>query len=325
MIGSGKLGLIREWAALVSLGDEEATDAWWFEHYDELGLLFCDPLYSPPSKYWGSCASTMLGSDAECADLACDNTRSIPDMDDYAARDVPLDIYDLRGKTSDCEDALADIIRAAWALLMANLDLVRWAACYVFGPGEREAECLVNAINGMAAERDGILDIFSDGRLTDVDIYIVSPDWAGAGVSWGLRIMVIYAGHEYWNVATSQWCCGDNLTRTCMALDVATILLHELLHYCKYDSADAEVSGTDVTVSDSCGLAYLLEGAFKWAILGRYPDLAESSCCAQFYFDYYLDLEDLKYYRFEGVPLYSLFAEGYPTPGIATYCYPTSC
>lgn len=302
VIGSGRIDLIEEWVTVVASGDESAVDEWWFEHYHELGLLFCDPLYKPSTKTGSGCTSSLRGSDDECADEACESTRAVPDMDALAASDPPIDIVDLRVGTTDCEDSLAALIRAAWALLLANLDLVRWTACHVYGSDA--SDCLANSINGMPIEVDSLLDVFSDGGLADVDIYLSDRDWAVAGTSWALRKIVIYAGDYYWDVAVSRWCCGDNTTRACVAVDVATVLFHELTHYCilSWDIGDG-----------SCYDAYVMESVFRWAIFDRYPDLALSPCCSAFY--------DATTGRAES----TIFAASWPFDDISDNCTSTSC
>lgn len=215
----------------------------------------CEFLYSPTLAEIGStegtCYDDLLGSDRECSPLACDITRRLPDINELSGR-VPINIriFDYRDKhvMPEFQESLEYIIRAAWALLQENLDLVEWASCWVHGPGS--GNCLLN---------------FLDGRFELLRIHLMDRHafWeeasAGAFYPFFIRSIFIYTEHEYWRSAMSNWHAGNVIIKTCVALDVATLLAHELSHICLNPI-------TERWGGQECSGAQMMESALKWAL-----------------------------------------------------------
>lgn len=272
VISAGIPELAREWASL--FGDSDAQDAWWADHYAELGLYSCGVLLAPPIGTGGACQGTLKGNDGDCKTLACDTLKPLPDMSSYAADDLPVTFVDLRSSVVGYDQSLKVIIASAWTLLQHNLDLVRWASCWVDGattPSETTGECLETAIAGPSAR-----DVLTGSSPVDILIYLSDADGGNirtAGTVFPVG-MYIYGGHPYWDAATTNWVCGDNATRCCVALEVAALLLHELTHWCFSPFVDLG--------DDLCATSYVRQQVFRWALLRRYADVASSSCCNQF-------------------------------------------
>lgn len=263
VLNSGNAELIRGWLDARSSGDDATIDRWWADHYRELGLaaLSCAPLERPGALGSGDCVDTLPDPDPGCSALACDVTRENPDMTSLAATSPPVRIVNLQTASSDCRYLLPEIIRAAWALLLDNIDLVRWAGCQVYGAQSCErgaCKCLPSLVTGRIY------------RIITIWIVSLSPVIAGSIAGLGV---FVYAGDDYWKIVSSQWCCGSNSTRLCIALDVAAVLFHELTHSCVAPVSDLG--------NDNCPKSYVAESVFRWALFRRYPDL-DDTCCGTF-------------------------------------------
>lgn len=253
----------------------------------EIGRGSCTPLLRPETGGTYDSEKYLTGSDAECKVYACDEVRSLPNMNEYASYDWPVAYYDLRTSKDRCDEELESILRAAWRLLAENLDLVNWASCWTRGTGD--PDCLHSAIETSWYESSAITRLLGDlsallalsvgdalalaTAWADVilSVFVIPLDWHVAGAIRGLGLAV-YSDHEYWQVATSQWHNGNNSTKACIAIDVATVLLHELTHFCLAPVADLDEEKGHAS-------SYMMESVFRWAMFNRYSGVSDSACC----------------------------------------------
>jgi hypothetical protein len=66
---------------------------------------------------------------------------------------------------------------------------------------------------------------------------------------------------------------GSDADRLCTALDLACVVVHEMVHVCGQDFDDwMDNEGV-------CHGSYMVENIFRWAMMQRYGDATRSSCC----------------------------------------------
>lgn len=167
-----------------------------------------------------------------------------------------------------------ELIEAAWAILLANIDLAEWVACLFTGleafssfGNESLAKCLRDRVLGQGAW------FGAGGNVT-----IKLQDKVGSFLTWwtpfGGIIHIRTRSSTWQNKYVALYKNGDEKEKFCIAADLAGTLLHELVHTCLagYSAASDE--------SCECEISYLIENAFRWALGQRYTCLAGiGPCC----------------------------------------------
>jgi len=70
----------------------------------------------------------------------------------------------------------------------------------------------------------------------------------------------------------AMWERGDHQTRQCAAMDLAVILLHEVMHLSGY---------TYIDLFGGCYVNYVAHNLFRWGLFHRYPKATLPTCCDQ--------------------------------------------
>lgn len=209
----------------------------------------------PPDPVDPDCAYRFGGDSDDCRRPPLD----LQTVEDFEALDFgnAASYVDIDGATPDQEKLLL----TAWAILLANTDLLDWVLCWMYGVGG--GDCYIRRVFGVP---DAI------GLPGHVDI-VVEPDacrgsfLSHAGL-WGGTIKV--CDSHYWSNYQEIFSSSNIRDRMCAALDLAASLCHELTHLCFR-------SGND-TACD-CEYSYMVENLLRWCLMQRYPDAAQSPCC----------------------------------------------
>ncbi len=211
-----------------------------------------------PPDGWRStttCEDKIKGSHSTCK---VNNTTGVWSRVFRNDLDAAADSLKIKNATEGEED----LILHAWAVLQDNIDLARWAVCWVTGRNDAW-DCLFKHLEGQ--KRTTI-------RMKDGDKKSFT-----AGPTRGIRI---YRGHNRWLNYLLGWysgkasVCGlDRQDAACLALDLAVTLLHESIHVC------ARATGDD---ADDCRKSYLVENIFRWALMKRYSSVDGSKCRSPF-------------------------------------------
>lgn len=181
-----------------------------------------------------------------------------------------------------------DLLRWAWAVLVANEDIVEWVACQFYGEDANDsgweaiegvfgfsgsvAECLVRSIEGDPGY--GITLRIFDGLVDGA--FQTSKNTSDINVS-----LVVFADNCMFPYVEAGL---DAAQQFCIVVDLAGSLLHELVHTCrKGGDRDSPVDAIAVgDHADGCSTTYLIENAFRWAMGERYPCLAATDGCCYY-------------------------------------------
>lgn len=284
VLSSGDVALTTEWIEVQQTGDDELIDAWWFEHYHDLGLYYpCSALIPPDRTTWkitpNNCSQDYSGDEATCR--ACDYVRSEGDFEAMMAASFDEGTFYII-QHAPLDPAAQELFSTAWKLVRYNLDLVRWAQCWVAGSDGitlRPVKGLVERLSGEAQSTAScIIDAFNghffggNSRLVRISF---NSDCDFDYQGWFNNVIQICTSTNrgidsmltIWNGATST------ADLACAVGRVAATLVHEMHHVCgEYNDANR-----------TCTAADLVENAFQWALLRRYPFMGNSKCCTFFY------------------------------------------
>lgn len=189
-----------------------------------------------------------------------------------------------------------DLIYAALALMLDNLDILEWVVCLVdewsaqappqWVPGAASGEyntgailpCMLDAMSGAHAvyfiqsyglDRSGAPENATGGAVWEdspVDDFATAVDEAGLPNG-----VVIPVGNSYWRRLARRYGEGLPASRAlCAVLVASEILLHEMLHIC--------VSG-EREPSDCWQLQHMAANSWQWAMGERYSCLQDNPCC----------------------------------------------
>lgn len=265
VLSSGRVDLLSEWVAVRESGDEEAMDAWWFEHEGELGLILYEDWLPEPFR----CADAMKGDWLSCyvPDPYTQPWRTTADLD---AMDIEAhaDSVEIDGAS----DAERELLLAAWEVLQQNLDLVEWSLCIVLGDDSNKARRLLRKMTrGVATVRIHV--------VPDCDPLFDDPGGfrAWGGVSGGTIWICDAEKTQLTKNYLRLWMDGVTANdRWCSVLDLAVTLMHELSHTVGIAKDD------DPYRPKECPKSYLIENAFRFILFRRYVGVTNSDCCSKY-------------------------------------------
>jgi hypothetical protein len=164
-----------------------------------------------------------------------------------------------------------ELLQMAWSILLENDDLASWVSCMFYGETGGLAACLGNKINGNPRVR---IEITNDAQA-----HPTAAAW-GTWTLGGGHITIPTNNGKWWDETVAAYSAAalDPVKEFCVAAEVASTLLHEVVHTCpsagNYDNA---ADGHDAR--NTCSTSYLVENSFLWALGQRYPCMA-SACAA---------------------------------------------
>lgn len=181
------------------------------------------------------------------------------------------------------------LIEDAWALLHLNLDLVEWAVCVGYcgamnvGDVPRHEvrwRCLQDQLYGVGTQLSIQVDCGDEYPLGEPVAWVYSLD-AGHSLRGYPDYTYIhdsihfYAPQEgsHFEDVVENYCTGSYETKVCLAVYIASVLLHEMAHTCGASYFDGGGA--------PCRASYLIDQTFLWAMLNRYPAGLLSGCCDQ--------------------------------------------
>lgn len=173
---------------------------------------------------------------------------------------------------SSCSDEFKEMLDMAWCLLRDNTDLIE-DACNAHGYG---GACAVNLADGS----DGWLQVVLN--CVDADDMVEDPDGDPLGIyaflmhqTWNRAFLQEF--RDKWDEAAAQTDPERRLKGTmCVAADLASLILHENLHFCLI--ANGDNSNADGVNNDGMGPdggacegwdSYQIENHFKYHLLRR--------------------------------------------------------
>ena len=230
------------------------------------------------------CSDHLEGSEAECADWIEDCTPrvlSAAELAEYAATDIPPSV---RGETA----MERELIQAAWALLQDNLDLVRWAICMRYGAdkAERVMDRLTDHVDGTLWTGVYVADVSFGGPFF-VPPFIPTP-FNPTHITRNSNALFIVRGSGLWQGYLEKWSSGDLSSQSCVALDFAAGIAHELCHVARYNAVDLEFDDVPLLgpkygdgVDSRCFDSYIIGNSIRWALFQRYPpaSMVDQDCC----------------------------------------------
>lgn len=170
---------------------------------------------------------------------------------------------------SDCVDnGMEGLVSKAWCLLADNLDLVHWVACMVFGT---DGNSLEGRIRGMGYN----VEIRCNTRTTGLSAPCSTDGGSRAASFPDLFGGFIHLCADHASIVeyVRVWSAGNAVERLCVAIEMASLLLHELTHAAGVNVGDGDMAAP-------CRRSYLAGSTMKYLLLKRYPRALDAECCS---------------------------------------------
>lgn len=166
-------------------------------------------------------------------------------------------------------DSEVELFGCAVGLLAGNADLIRWAICGVGGELAVPvyAEAIVSWVTGF--------------KLLNL-VFIENTDFSGSARdpstyrAFSPYVPWVFIQRDSVDIQTwiQMWETGDLDTQLCAAIQVASLLLHEMTHSVHLDW------GEWIGLYE-CNNSFMTQNTFQWAAFQRFPQAAESPCCGR--------------------------------------------
>jgi hypothetical protein len=193
-----------------------------------------------------------------------------------SVRERALSVVTIRTGTNP-EGLLSEafMIESAWVILYENRDLAYWAESLL--TGDEPSECLRIAIEGAEAITPEDVDVgpieievrgsFGEGWPTNY----CNEDGSGRFFMYGTaadRKVLICRNSAMWPEFVCAWQRREYASRQCMALWLASRILHELTHVCGHSMWPWH---DDIWFEHSdCDFARRISSMFGWAVAERW-------------------------------------------------------
>lgn len=161
-------------------------------------------------------------------------------------------------KIQGATDTEYSLVKWSWSLLQDNIDLVYWAACWVWGYVHKEFE---SHIFGLHAWSNRIEVRFEDD--CEGAGHPMAFAFAGDGAFRGDNLT--FCRNGAWCVTRAAWDSGDSGTQLCAAIGVASTIAHEIAHIVGYMGRDCHNN-----TQCSCDRVYMFHYTIQYALLMRY-------------------------------------------------------
>lgn len=207
----------------------------------------------------------------------CDNTGDsdvcgMPPVNgpaDCSGVDLYTDNWEIKNNSETPDKCELDLLGKAFGLLKDNVDLAEWAICMATGNPEA-GTCIRNYLTGENAD----IEIKIDDDICDIK-YDDDGDMIGItnGSAWALtrRISLCSLPGSRFSVNSYLACYGDAAAQACGIVNMAGLLLHEIVHLCVRAAGDSP---------GECRVSYLAESAFLALMYQSCSLAATSSCCS---------------------------------------------
>ena len=276
----------REWQQSRSVGRTLATAHWAAEHEHD---------YSAWAFSSGSVSSTERFAPPA---TDCDGIYPVYGNREECPIAAPLirpgaQVYRRSANVMEyCGESWSELLRASVELLRANVDLVEWICCTVFGRFNEMVGMLESDALQVWCEQDtdswdepgdlgeaglnALVDLVNDVLGTDVEYpgRLAGACCATAHGYWPVGPVVVCTSANGNAQKVRAWLKGSDADRTCVLIDEACDLFHELTHVVGYNFGDKP--------HDDCtgGSSYNAENRLRWALLQRYSeDVAGAEAC----------------------------------------------
>lgn len=202
-------------------------------------------------------------------DCWCGGTPPSEPKSTLATRTAPETAYVVIDAShwSGCELALFE---NAWAVLVENLDLIRWVAC-TSGLSSEDYDCIEAILLGQHPTK-------SPMQVAAMDCATKSTRMK-AGVNKDTLWICMHGegmGSTFFEDGAYFYCMGTQLDAECVVLGVAIIMLHEFMHSCGYDADHVEFDNLPPGCYQPTSQ---VTGLFQDTLWDRYPLAWRSPCC----------------------------------------------
>ncbi len=242
-----------------------------------------------PGGQWLACPATCVNQDDTCP-LPTDADRDAVWSTVWViplgeAQLAAMGVSHLDGIDVIGADELAYTLSAI-SLLLNNQDLIEWACCMVQGwspepenPlfGTSLCDCLDRALNQDRMSVYLIAD-FQDASVTATG-FATNLFPGGVGPD-GRRGPVVNIRDAFWQQRIDAWLTADDGEALFELLNLATVLLHEMVHMCAIDS-NPDCTPRELPAGEQCCWEEqrMIGSLFDWAMAQRYPCLQTALNC----------------------------------------------
>lgn len=225
------------------------------------------PMTGTPGSNCGTfgCRDEMWGDASNCASHASVNAQV---MTADVLQDYVTSGWTVAARSVTATDSEIELLAAAFGALRANGDLVRWAMCMTWLGIDEFASTVL-----LAWIWDAPVGLWTE--INHPVVIAMADNYAnpggGAFVMPFTNVIWINRSNVAWGPAVSLWNSGETSLRACATIQVAGLLLHELMHVANLSIADLDKT--------QCNPTYLVQNAFQWACFQRFTNAGKSACC----------------------------------------------
>jgi hypothetical protein len=216
------------------------------------------PFLAAPDGRSTTCDRKLDGDALSCNDVAVDAQT----LDELFAIDISLYGQAIEFTEEATDDEVA-LFTFAVSVLAANIDLVKWAMCWVGG-----LDSGYDLMNKLLGEAPPFKVKFVDDDKTFWNTGFKGKIHVHRGAPFYLDPLAMFSRR------TPSGGRVRDASTMCGILDIAGSLFHEMTHQVGF-------AGPDPWPASNCYKSYLTENIFRWALYQRYPDAASSNCCAE--------------------------------------------
>lgn len=257
-------------AAADAVAAVRAADAQLFATHFE--IMDCRNIakYGSP---WGLDPSTPMGIPPAAFAQPCADAPSADDATPFSANwgDCVVPMWNEYGGTDpcgafapsvertgvDCSAIENEMLAHGRAMLMLNMDIVKWAICLGYGDEDVDGSAFAIYTNFINVVLHAGLHCDNLKRT--------------AVASAALDISFNSANIQGW---IDRWRDGDPFERLCVTVHVAHTLFHEMMHVA------VGIGSSDWSaVAPPCHPMWLAQSVVKTALVMRYPQARKSACC----------------------------------------------
>lgn len=264
VLATGDLEIIQAYLNARASDDPDAILAFWEKYGD---VVWARPGRLYPPETW------LEGSDAACRSYFEGSTSECPGPSSATRDALTHDVVESHAGSIHFKNANSDVEKAiivyGWAYLCENTDLLNWVLCWLSGPevGGGYYQDVKGRLTANWPFRVNVKFIDDPSQVDQEETEArATGGFLGSGIiHWNRETYL-------WKYAKQIWSSGCGAMQTCLHIEIASILFHELLHVAGFRHATEDYQFT-------CDFAVLAGNCLKYAMRLRYPSACESSCC----------------------------------------------